>query len=551
LENYQHKFFGNRFSVNGDKGTLYAEIRQYDGVYSSYKSLKQVDISGKRWLEDLNHQDYYLWDFEKTIRIKIDIDLYPYLLNNAIYADPNDQGFCYLSKDEVWKYFSFENRQSKKIKKPEEDDLIYLGESNWLRIEEKSEQNISTVTIGVSKGDEALSSIDYELEFQDESNFKLLGATVDRSSVLISTHSNLYLIKRGPGEQQVQKVIWPGFDKGDSYQFTSNGSMINCIKTNYAADQNTTTDAGYWVINYNIGKAMLDSIFYKEVELTDYTGFNNFGGSVRWINTKNPIAKEEGFLTNESEKRSKIKPVSFNNTYVKVLLNEQATNEEILKNIDQFFSTATENDEVILFFAGHGMLDSMLNFYFAAHDMDFTQPDKKGIGYQVILDKLGQLPMSRKLVLLDACHSGNLFSPVFNEQKDSMGDYAKGRGAETETLEDNNLNLTDHLSEVYDLLFGSQTDKYGVNVIAASSGANLAYESGELSNGAFTGAYIESILSNFRSNFSSSIDSELVSPVPLTNETLYYFRKKVLDDTNGLQSPSVRSINNTVRILLF
>jgi uncharacterized caspase-like protein len=232
-------------------------------------------------------------------------------------------------------------------------------------------------------------------------------------------------------------------------------------------------------------------------------------------------------------------------------LNEQATNEEILKNIDQFFSTATENDEVILFFAGHGMLDSMLNFYFAAHDMDFTQPDKKGIGYQVILDKLGQLPMSRKLVLLDACHSGNLFSPVFNEQKDSMGDYAKGRGAETETLEDNNLNLTDHLSEVYDLLFGSQTDKYGVNVIAASSGANLAYESGELSNGAFTGAYIESILSNFRSNFSSSIDSELVSPVPLTNETLYYFRKKVLDDTNGLQSPSVRSINNTVRILLF
>ena len=94
---------------------------------------------------------------------------------------------------------------------------------------------------------------------------------------------------------------------------------------------------------------------------------------------------------------------------VKVLriLNRDATRENILKARD-FLKDSHVDDLVVLFFAGHGLLDSKLDYYFATADIDFTDPAKRGLPYEAVEDLLDDIPARKKLLLMDTCHSGEL-----------------------------------------------------------------------------------------------------------------------------------------------
>src|SRR5690606_2009089 len=49
-----------------------------------------------------------------------------------------------------------------------------------------------------------------------------------------------------------------------------------------------------------------------------------------------------------------------------------------------------------------------LNYYLASYDMDFKSPGEKGIPYEVFEDILDEIPARKKLILIDACHSGEI-----------------------------------------------------------------------------------------------------------------------------------------------
>ena len=70
--------------------------------------------------------------------------------------------------------------------------------------------------------------------------------------------------------------------------------------------------------------------------------------------------------------------------------------------------TTNVDDAVCIFFAGHGLLDVDLNYFLASHDIDFKNPSQKGIPYAVLEDLLNDIPARKKLVLIDACHSGEI-----------------------------------------------------------------------------------------------------------------------------------------------
>ena len=70
----------------------------------------------------------------------------------------------------------------------------------------------------------------------------------------------------------------------------------------------------------------------------------------------------------------------YNNIYQKSYLDKGFTLDK-LTEIDTFLSQAKTNDVVVLFYAGHGILDQNLDYYLATYDMDFNLPELRGVKF--------------------------------------------------------------------------------------------------------------------------------------------------------------------------
>lgn len=68
----------------------------------------------------------------------------------------------------------------------------------------------------------------------------------------------------------------------------------------------------------------------------------------------------------------------------------------------------TVNDKVIISINGHGLLSDSLDFYYGTYDINFADPKTKGLKYEALEALLDGIPARKKLLLIDACHSGAL-----------------------------------------------------------------------------------------------------------------------------------------------
>lgn len=174
---------------------------------------------------------------------------------------------------------------------------------------------------------------------------------------------------------------------------------------------------------------------------------------------------------------------------------EDAIVDSILQLREVLQKTKPE-DRVILFLSGHGLLDDSLNFWFATHDMDFAAPEKRGLAYTELEEMLDGIPARQKLLLMDACHSGE----VDKEAKMVTGEttaegaivvqgYGKTKGVV-------NLRKQVGLKPSFDLmqeLFVNLDMGSGAQVIAAAAGNSYALESDTWQNGVFTYALLTGI----------------------------------------------------------
>ena len=86
---------------------------------------------------------------------------------------------------------------------------------------------------------------------------------------------------------------------------------------------------------------------------------------------------------------------------------EEVTEEAIAK-FRVKLESANVDDVVCMFYAGHGLLDSELNYYLGAYNIEFQNPSKGGISYDVIEQVMDAIPPRNKFILVDACHSGEI-----------------------------------------------------------------------------------------------------------------------------------------------
>ncbi len=100
---------------------------------------------------------------------------------------------------------------------------------------------------------------------------------------------------------------------------------------------------------------------------------------------------------------------------VRVLIDEEATRDNILGSLQEIFGMAGPNDLVIFYFSGHGLNGSFLPF-------DFDGFNNK-IAHEEIAAIFNKSKAKYKLCLADACHSGGILAMRSGETEPVLTQY--------------------------------------------------------------------------------------------------------------------------------
>lgn len=214
----------------------------------------------------------------------------------------------------------------------------------------------------------------------------------------------------------------------------------------------------------------------------------------------------------------------------------------IMQNIIQGFAwladQAAINDKIIISFSGHGITNKNGKFYFMLYDSDFKNPESTALPFDVIFEFLKIIPCRNKLVLLDACESGDFDNDGFIvEQKPADTATIKITGVKGIELPgaDSKANSPGYLEWMKEY-FADLEGESSATIIGATSGISVALENEQWRNGIFTFAFVKGLF-----EFEADLDKDnTISLIELRD----YITTTVFKETNGRQRPSVRNLDS-------
>ncbi len=169
--------------------------------------------------------------------------------------------------------------------------------------------------------------------------------------------------------------------------------------------------------------------------------------------------------------------------------------------------------------------------------MDFDHPEIKGLPYEALENLLDSIPARQKLMLIDACHSGEVDKDEYQSIKafsDSFGIKRAHLGPIPDDKKNKHLGLSNSF-ELMQNLFVNLGKGTGATIISASAGTQFALEKRDLQNGVFTYCVLEAMNNN-----KTMTVSQLKTIVG----------KRVEELTHGMQKPTSRNatINSDWRV---
>ena len=191
----------------------------------------------------------------------------------------------------------------------------------------------------------------------------------------------------------------------------------------------------------------------------------------------------------------------YNKVSVRLLTNENATQDAVLAGLDWLEKQATQRDVAVVFMAGHGLKDRRGNYYFLPHDGDAARLRRTGVNWRDLNDVISNLP-SKVLLFTDTCKAG-----AVTGKRRAVG---------------SRVDITEALRELN--AAGS-----GVVIMAASTGNELSQERPEWGHGAFTKALLEGFDGKADVNRDGIVDMKEID---------LYVTNRVKELTNGEQHPT-------------
>ncbi len=226
------------------------------------------------------------------------------------------------------------------------------------------------------------------------------------------------------------------------------------------------------------------------------------------------------------------------------LFDKDATKENIL-NLKKELQKTNINDVVMVFVSGHGLLDKDLDYFLATNNVDFANPKAKGLPYDELENLLDGIPARQKILMMDACHSGEIdkeeIALVAKNEAISNDKNIKFKNFDKKTVTNKNVGLQNSF-ELSKQMFTDLRKGSGTTVLSAAGGVQLAQESSEWQNGAFTYCVLSG-LKNMKADLNK--DGKI-----MLSELQNYLFTEVPRITGGLQQPTSR-IENLVNDFRF
>ncbi len=225
----------------------------------------------------------------------------------------------------------------------------------------------------------------------------------------------------------------------------------------------------------------------------------------------------------------KLKEKFGTNISIDTLFNENVTLNNV-KALKQKLQNTNVNDQVIVSYSGHGLLSGDYDYYLSTYSINFEKPEENGLPYDELEHLLDSIPARQKLLLIDACHSGEVDKDeLLAINKSAITEGLKGAQV-IEYPHQEQLGLKNSF-ELMQSLFVNVAKNTGTIIISAAAGNQFALESGKWNNGVFTYSILEAL-----DKYPTIKISELKKLVGQRVEEL----------TNGLQKPTFR--NETIEV---
>jgi WD40 repeat protein/uncharacterized caspase-like protein len=150
----------------------------------------------------------------------------------------------------------------------------------------------------------------------------------------------------------------------------------------------------------------------------------------------------------------------------------------ILQAIEKIAKESKPEDVLLIFFAGHGEINKEKQLILLTADASKEQaPDYSGITMKELLEKLTTVPAGKRILLLDACHSGAAINEL------NLKDIAGVRNGEDAEKQSQRLKELENLAS-----------KSGLSIITASSSDQKAMELPQYEHGLMTYALLTTMM---------------------------------------------------------
>jgi WD40 repeat protein len=214
---------------------------------------------------------------------------------------------------------------------------------------------------------------------------------------------------------------------------------------------------------------------------------------------------------------------------IDTLFDNSVSIENIRRLKAKLMQTAVD-DRVIISYSGHGLLSRSFDYYLSTYDVNFKDPETSGLPYGELENLLDGIAARKKLLLIDACHSGEVDKEEM-QQMQQVGSSIASQGVKgVKPLSAQPVNRVGIANsfQLMQELFINMGNSTGATIIAAAAGTQFALERNSLKNGVFSYAILE------------MMQQQPAITISGLNE---YVNKRVTELTNGLQVPSARKEN--------